>query len=289
MMLDNPNSHAIIGGVPKGMNLFYELYRFAEEGHKGWKAFKFTSYDNPLLRKEEIDQLIEECATETVIRQEIMAEFVDNAGSELFSYELVRDCMSKEATPDMRQGQEVWALDVARQGGDNCVLAKRLHRDVYEVKALDPEDDLMELVDILAVEYERAARKPTVIFIDATQMGWGVFDECRKRGLPVKPAVMSAKSALPEAKNKRAEMFLRLGKYMKEGLKLPRNNSLLVELTAIELKPDEELATIIPKKQIRNAIGRSPDYADAVAMLFYEDLFAANVIQFRPIKKAVGW
>ena len=100
---------------------------------------------------------------------------------------------------------------------------------------------------------------------------------------------MGGKSILPEAKNKRAEMFLRLGKYMKEGLTLPKNNNLLIELASIELKPDESLAVIIPKKQIRNAIGRSPDYADAVGMLFYEELFANNVIQFKPMRKVVGW
>jgi phage terminase large subunit-like protein len=67
-----------ISSTPKGMNGFYALAQ-REHYQRDWKSFHFTSYQNPMIDSAEIERLKEEL-TQEQYRQEIMAEFVDNAG-----------------------------------------------------------------------------------------------------------------------------------------------------------------------------------------------------------------
>lgn len=89
MMLDY-KADVLIGGTPKGKryknknHLFYELFTEAsgeslgKAGKEGWKSFHFTTYDNPLLDREEIEQLERELPFNLRL-QEIRAEFIDEA------------------------------------------------------------------------------------------------------------------------------------------------------------------------------------------------------------------
>ncbi len=96
MMLDY-KADAIIGGTPKGKkykgkeHLFYKLFRkenrgdgksqsnlFPEEKDKtsNWKSYNYSSYDNPMLDKVEIDELASEISP-ALRDQEIYGLFVD--------------------------------------------------------------------------------------------------------------------------------------------------------------------------------------------------------------------
>jgi len=68
---------AIASGTPKGKK---GIYRLAHNPR--WKSFHFTSYDNPDLSREELDDMVAEYREmgEDVFRQEIMAEFVKPEG-----------------------------------------------------------------------------------------------------------------------------------------------------------------------------------------------------------------
>ena len=79
---------AIFIGTPKGRNHFYELFKFAESGKdKDWEAFHFTSYDNPLLDKNEIDAA-KASMSSFAFRQEFMSSF-EAASRDLFKEEWV--------------------------------------------------------------------------------------------------------------------------------------------------------------------------------------------------------
>lgn len=63
--------------TPKGYNHFYELYQFGNTGgssDNNYKSWRFTSYDNPYIKKEEIDHAKQEL-TEDTFAQEYMADF----------------------------------------------------------------------------------------------------------------------------------------------------------------------------------------------------------------------
>lgn len=86
--LADQKGEALFIGTPKGRNHFYELYKYAElSGDDTYKAWHFTSYDNPLLDPEEIDTA-KKSMSSYAFRQEFMASF-EALGSEIFKEEWV--------------------------------------------------------------------------------------------------------------------------------------------------------------------------------------------------------
>lgn len=92
MMLDY-KADAIIGGTPKGKrvkgkeHLFYKLYKKcgetptelfpdAVENNGNWKYYNYSSYDNPMLDKEEIDEYVSEISP-ALRDQEVYGKFID--------------------------------------------------------------------------------------------------------------------------------------------------------------------------------------------------------------------
>jgi PBSX family phage terminase large subunit len=67
--------------TPKGFNHFYDLYNMPNDKVKGmdYASFHFTSYDNPYLKKEELDKAKQEL-TEDQFAQEYLADFRKQEG-----------------------------------------------------------------------------------------------------------------------------------------------------------------------------------------------------------------
>lgn len=275
MMLDNPNSKAIIGGVPKGKNLFYELW---QKGHSQdypkWKSYTFSTYENPLLSEEDIEEL-KKGLSEKAIRQEIYGEFVDEVGAELFSYEEVEKAMRINPPAD---GIVIWGLDIARHGDDLSVLAKRKGKRFLELKSVD-FNDTMKLAEWVANEYNKDHEKPYQINVDVTGIGWGVYDRLKQLGIPVYPVNFAEKSTMEGVLNKRAEMYLRLkDEHIKQNGNLPKDNDLLMELINTEYDyTNKGEIKLIEKDKIKQAIGRSPDKADAVALTYAQPINEAQI------------
>ena len=286
MLLDNPDSHAIIGGVPKGNNLFATLIQNGLSGRKNWEHFTATTYDNPLLRKEDIDELIDELGdNEDVINQEIFGQIVDGTGLEYFNYASL--LASSKIVNYSEDGFEVWGFDVARHGADSNVLAKRKDKHLYSIEKTSIPDT-METAEYLQEQYESAIVKPVAIFIDVTGIGWGVYDRCKQFGMPVISAVVGEKSFNKMATNKRSEMYLKLKLWLKEGGKLPVNKSLFMQLSSTEAQYTEKAELkLASKEDIKKLYGKSPDEADAVALTFFSDVtqmaHEADAVMHQPV------
>ncbi|MBM4402226.1 MAG: hypothetical protein FJ044_03215 [Candidatus Cloacimonetes bacterium] len=65
---------AIFISTPKGFNHFYTLYETGQEDGGNYKSWQFTSYENPYIPKEEIDNAKKEL-TEDTFAQEYLADF----------------------------------------------------------------------------------------------------------------------------------------------------------------------------------------------------------------------
>jgi len=80
---------AMFIGTPMGRNHFYELYKYADLGDdETYKAWHFTSYDNPILDPNEIDTA-KKSMSSYAFRQEFMASF-EARGSEMFKEDWVK-------------------------------------------------------------------------------------------------------------------------------------------------------------------------------------------------------
>lgn len=266
MLMDYPDSLVIIGGTPKGKNLFHELFLKSTDG---WQPFTFSSYDNPFLQRSEIDAMERELP-DSVVRQEIYAEFVGEGESVLIPYDLIMVCVAL-VPPETRFGNEVWGLDVARQGDDFSVLAKRHYRHVHSLQQYSIPD-MMQLASMVNVEYQQAAIKPRQIFVETTFQGWGVVDRLRELGVPAIGADPGAGATEPALLNKRAEMYVRLLQAMRQGITLPNHKGLIKQLANVYIEYKDARMKLVSKEQIKQEIGCSPDHADAVALTYFEEL-----------------
>jgi predicted phage terminase large subunit-like protein len=105
--LADQKGSAMFIGTPMGRNHFYELFKYAEMGDdETYKAWHFTSYDNPLLDPEEIN-VAKKSMSSYAFRQEFMASF-EAAGSEMFK----EDWVVVEDNPEI-EGDYYIACDLA--------------------------------------------------------------------------------------------------------------------------------------------------------------------------------
>lgn len=81
MLLDNDGEAWFIS-TPNRKNHFFALYTkgINERENGRWESFHFTSYDNPHLSQSALAEITGDM-TEDMIRQEIMAQFLDNEGA----------------------------------------------------------------------------------------------------------------------------------------------------------------------------------------------------------------
>jgi hypothetical protein len=84
--------------TPKGFNHFYDLYQQGQNVAGDYRSWRFTSYDNPYIAKEEIDHAKEELIEDTFM-QEYMADFRKFTG--LVYKEFNREIHAKEL-PDFK-------------------------------------------------------------------------------------------------------------------------------------------------------------------------------------------
>lgn len=98
MLMDYPDSVLIAAGVPKGKMLktneqhpFYTLYQAAKNGVNGYHVLEYSSYDNPLLSKDDIKELENEISrmNPAMVDQEIYGKFVDGVSGTLWSPEMI--------------------------------------------------------------------------------------------------------------------------------------------------------------------------------------------------------
>lgn len=105
--LADQKGQALFIGTPMGRNHFYDLYQYGHIGtDETYKAWHFTSYDNPLLDPEEID-VAKQSMSSYAFRQEFMASF-EALGSEIFREDWVQ--FSNEEPED---GDYYVAVDLA--------------------------------------------------------------------------------------------------------------------------------------------------------------------------------
>lgn len=70
---------ALFISTPKGYNHFYDLYQLGQSGTGEYRSWRYASYDNPYIPKEEIDNAKAEL-TEDTFAQEYMADFRKHTG-----------------------------------------------------------------------------------------------------------------------------------------------------------------------------------------------------------------
>src|SRR3990167_3085860 len=102
-------------GTPKKENP--NLRRLEKEADSEWECFRFTTADNPHIPREEL-AAAERDMDAITYQQEILAEYVDNAGA-LFKYTALVDLFSNTITKSV---EKYLTVDIADDGSDKTVF-----------------------------------------------------------------------------------------------------------------------------------------------------------------------
>lgn len=261
---------AIFIGTPKGINLFSNLY-FKGMKRKDWYCAMFKASMSigvlPWITKDELENAAEDM-TPAKYRQEMECDFGATSGDVLIGLDLFRESVKRE--PDIRVVQsmpKIWGADVARFGGDRCTLFKRQGLLMGMPKGWLGIDN-MQFAARIAVDMDKDY--PDAVFIDGGR-GEGVIDRLRQLGHKNIIEVNFGGDA--EDKDhyhqRDAEMWDRMLEWANAGGIFPDHDELEAEVTNRKYDFDGANRLILErKKDLKDRLGFSPDYADGAALTF---------------------
>lgn len=212
-----------------------------------------------------------------------------NAGSvdpawQLIPTDWVKAAQARWVKKEVKCTMTALGFDPARGGQDKSSLARR-HGNWF--------DELVSAPGLVTKDGPTAAgfvvpyiRDGACVCVDAIGIGSSALDFLQGLNLNVLPVVGSEGSGLMDKagqlrfRNKRAEMYWRLREALDptvpEPIALPPDQELLGDLTAVRYKVvtmgSKSAIQMRSKDEIREALGRSPDKGDAVAMTFISDI-----------------
>lgn len=265
-------------GTPKGMNLFFELYNRGTGDGKTWASLVFRSSDTvnilPWITQEELDNARADL-TDSQFRQEFECDFNASCDNTLIPLDLIYKARGKHIPEsEYRHSPLVFGVDVARFGGDACVIQPRQGLASFEPVRIVGIDN-MSFASLL--HRKIVAERPDAVFIDAGR-GEGVIDRLRQLGSPsaiieVPFGGQAIDHTVNGYANRRAEMWDGMRKWLQQGGAIPNDYELTKELAAPTYTYDGQSRLKLESKEtIRERVGFSPDRADALALTFAEPI-----------------
>lgn len=287
-MLMETGGSAGFGGTPQKENPnLKRLEKYAED-NVDWESFHFTSWDNPNFPRAELKKAEEEMDAKTY-KQEIMAEYIENAGA-LFKYTALVDMFSNTIT---KSNEKYLIVDIADDGSDKTVFSFWEGLECYRLEMfarLNTESIIAKIR-----EYAAEERIPySQIAVDAIGVGAGVASSSFLDGIvgykssyqaiktdidPVRLPNVHYKLDAPltsEYRNLRSQCVFTLASLVNE-----HNIACSVEDVRLKENIIEELSLyqdaskgdgkrlVTAKEDLVALLGRSPDLSDTFIMRMY--------------------
>lgn len=237
-----------------------------------------TTRDNKLISEEQIEIMKRTCVDENAWRREFFGEEVDddNGGtiftSDLFS--LDTQCHVGMEVPGYCIG-----IDCSGLGTDSNIILVRSETEILEIvdKKVATAAELASIVR--GIIFARGRGMLSHICIDEAY-GLDLGNRLEEDGLPVTLIPFGGAAENKAYANKRAELFFNLKKGLQEHGMKGLNEEIRRELQATRYKlNNSNKLQIIPKDEIKLAIGRSPDYADALALSFNQPIIPIEAME----------
>lgn len=213
----------------------------------------------------------------------------DDDPSALINYDAILDMF----TNSVKEGGKYLTADIARHGKDKTVIMRWKGLKVEEILTYSKlgTDESARIIRDLAFKHKVPYSQ---IIVDTDGIGGGVFDQLKGiKGFIANSSPLSDPNGVKENfKNLKAQCSWKLAELINdheiavtcEDEKV--KNMLIEELEQIKSKNDdkETKKQIVGKEDIKEVLGRSPDYADALMFraffLFYE--------KFNPLEPLAG-
>ena len=166
--LTDYKGRAIFLSTPRGKNYFFSLFSKAEPN---WQSFKFTTYDNPYIDAQEIDDARKQLP-EVVFEQEYMANPAENAANP-FGTQFIRNCIHPVSTmPVVAFGIDLaksvdWTVIIGLDENGNVAYFDRFQMDWHNTK-------------------QNIIRLPKCsILVDSTGVGDPILEDLQREGVMI--------------------------------------------------------------------------------------------------------
>ena len=261
--------------------LYTEFYKPDEDGtldpHR--RFVKSLVTDNPYISKHYIGQLnrLDRISRERLLNGNWK---YDDTQNKLFDYDAINDMFTNNFVTD---GESYLSIDIARFGADSSVICYWNGWRCEEIKQFKKYSivALADEVNKMANQYK--VRRGNII-ADEDGVGGGLVDMVRG----CKGFVNNSRALLGENySNLKTQCYYKLAEKVNKGEIFCRadmkvKDYIVQELEVVEMKDmdkDNKLQ-IVSKDKIKQNIGRSPDFSDALMMRMYFELKVSNKITY---------
>lgn len=256
------------GNPTRNTGRFRECFNPDGQG-QFWIPYQVDSRDVSFTNKSRIEREIKLWGEDSdYIKVRWLGEFPVAGNNQLIPSDIIRLAQVAEAQSQPWEPL-VLGLDVARFGQNASVAVFRRGKDARTIPA-ERWRGLNTIELGHAVANLIAQRDPDAVFIDEGGIGGGVIDFLRHLGHSVIGVNFGSKALIPlggeSAANKRAEMYLSLRTWLREGGAIASDEALFRELISLEYGHSRQSSAILlaPKEDL----DESPDWSDALALTF---------------------
>jgi len=231
--------------------------------------------DNPNLPPSYLDSLL---ALDENSKQRLYYgnwEF-DNDPARLIDFDKIQNIFTNDFVDS---GDMYISADIARYGSDKMVILVWSGFRVIEIFTLD-KSSITETAESIKSLMNKHRVPLSNVVADEDGVGGGVVDIVRCKGFVNNSKALKEENNNVEYQNLKTQCYYKLAELIQANkLFIDCNNADVQDTICKELeqvkrdKIDQDgKLRILPKEKVKELIGHSPDYSDALAMRFYFDL-----------------
>jgi len=231
--------------------------------------------DNPNLPPSYLDSLL---ALDENSKQRLYYgnwEF-DNDPARLIDFDKIQNIFTNDFVDS---GDMYISADIARYGSDKMVILVWSGFRVIEIFTLD-KSSITETAEAIKSLMNKHRVPLSNVVADEDGVGGGVVDIVRCKGFVNNSKALKEENNNVEYQNLKTQCYYKLSELIQANkLFIDCNNADTQDIITKELeqvkrdKIDQDgKLRILPKDKVKELIGHSPDYSDALAMRFYFDL-----------------
>ena len=200
----------------------------------------------------------------------------DNDPAKLIDYDRINNCFTNDF---IEAGQMYISADIARYGSDKMVVCVWSGFRVVEVFSLS-KCSVIETAEAIRGLSTKWKVPNSNIIADEDGVGGGVIDILKCKGFVNNSRALKEENVIVEYQNLKTQCYYKLAAKIQNNeiyINCPdgtMQDDIIKELEQVKrdkIDSDGKLR-IVPKEKVKENIGRSPDYSDALAFRMYFDL-----------------
>lgn len=273
-ILTDPNAKLCLVSNPSKASGFFWRTHCDPDIQDEWTRVHGQMRDSPHFDPATFEQLAKNYGgpLSREYRVMVLGEFPLSDIDGLIPRELIETAIANKDVEPAPNVQPVWGLDPAGAGKDASVLCIRHDNKVlefHEWRGLDPTQLAYKVRDLYQATPKHL--RPSVVATDSTGLGWGVFSNLREFNLPAYSCVFAGTPTRnPDRYHRvRDQIYFEMREWFTtENVSIPNNNRLIEELVSATYDDGSGKIKLEDKKLMKKKLGRSPDFADALAITF---------------------